>query len=354
VGEHAEVAPSSLDFLAECPGYRPSGESSAAADRGTDFHAIMASVVKGESVNVPDELAELVAFAEQAYRRIFDGFGDGAGDFDVFVEERLYTELHGIWGTTDVALVDTFESRGAIIDWKSGRGNRKSAAQSLQVAAYACGASKRWDLESVDCYIVEPDKKQVSKVTLARADLDAAILRMRDIIKARREDDPLTYQSGAYCRYCRRSVTCPAVVSGSLVPVERATLPDAAAMQPSEIAAFLDRFADRIELADQILGQVKARAHAILEAGGEVDGWRLVPGRKVRKWANEAAAAERCEEWAREQAGRPLEDLYETSLLSPAQMEKLDKSLKPIVAGLVEVKQSPKLVRDEEKKEIAA
>ncbi len=344
--KHALYSPSRLATLAKCPGFL-SGPAGAAAERGSEIDRCVTALLNGESCDVPAEHVDSVEWAVAQHRALAEEVGS-----EPETQVKVQTSLHGVSGYLDVRAVNTFDLVGMVTDTKSGYGDQGDPAESPQLMAYAEGTLREYpDLERIILAFVQTDRRRVVRADVTAEQVRAFVPRLAEIIKRAKADDPLEYGCGRWCGWCVRAIGCPAVSAGALVPVSAApSIPDAAAMQPGAVAAFLDRFADRIEIAETVLAQVKARAHAILEAGGDVDGWRLVPGRKVRKWADEAAAAERCEEWAREQAGRPLEDLYETSLLSPAQMEKLDKSLKPIVAGLVEVKQSPKLVKDEAKK----
>ncbi len=339
---HALYSPSRLAMLAKCRGFL-SGPAGEAAERGTELDKLITATLNGESPAVPAEFIELVAFGVQSHRLMAEETGAEL-ETQVFVR----TSLHGVYGTLDVRAVNAFDGVAYIGDTKSGYGDRGEPAESPQLLAYAEGTLREYpSLERFILAFVEVDRRRVIRAELTADEVRAALPRLTAIIAAAREDDPLGYVSGRYCGYCARSVTCPAVVSGALAPVEqRPVIPDVGAMTADAVGAFLDRYMDRVELAEQVVSQVKAKAHAVLEAGGEVPGWTLVAGRRTRKWTSEAEAAD-----VLEAAG--LRNMFETTLVSPAKAEKENKDAKALIASLVETKTNPKLVKCEQEKELS-
>ncbi len=345
---HAVYGPSRLAILAKCPGFM-SGPAGAAAQRGSEIDSYVTARLNGEMIDVPAEHAESVEWAVAQHHALAEEVGAS-----VETQVRVQTSLHGVYGTLDVRAVNAFDLAAVVADTKSGYGDQGDPAESPQLLSYAEGTLREFpDLERFVLAFVQTDRRRVVRAEVSAEQVRAALPKLAGIIKAAEADDPLTYGTGRHCGWCARSATCPAVVSGALVPVVNApALPDASAMQPSEVAAFLDRYAERIDLAETVLGQVKARAFAILEAGGEVPGWALVDGRKTRKWTEEVCA-EMALRKAAEEASVSIGDIYVGELKSPAQIDKI-KELKALVASLVTVKRNPKLVRAEERKEIAA
>lgn len=340
---HALYSPSRLAMLAKCCGFL-SGPAGDAALRGSGIDELVTATLNGGSPDVPSDLVEQVAFAVQAHRLMAEETGAGI-ETQVFVR----TSLHGVYGTLDVRAVNAFDGIAYVGDTKSGYGDRGNPAASPQLLAYAEGTLRQYPtVERFVLAFVEVDRRRVSRAELTADDVRAGLTILAEIIKRAKADSPIEYAAGRYCGYCSRSVTCPAVAAGALVPVSTApAVPDVASMTPDAVAAFLDRYAERVEIVEQVMSQVKARAHAILEAGGEVPGWTLVAGRRTRRWRSEGEAAD-----ALEAAG--LRDLFATTLVSPAQVEKVNKSAKDLVASLVETKSNPKLVKSEQPKEIAA
>lgn len=345
---HALYSPSRLAMLAKCPGFL-SGPAGEAAERGTAIDEMVTAALRGKAPTVPAELEEQVAFAVQAHRALAEEAGAA-----VETQVAVRTSLHGVYGTLDVRAVNLWDGVAYVGDTKSGYGDRGEPAESPQLLAYAEGTLRECpEIERFVLAFVEVDRRRVIRADLTAEQVRAALPKLNEIIVRAREDDPLTYASGRHCGYCVRSLTCPAVAAGAIVPVAAApAIPDVASMGPEAVAAFLDRYADRFEVVEQVMAQVKARAHAILEAGGEVPGWALIAGRRTRRWSSEAEAAGALEEWAT-RVGVAVESLYETALISPAKAEKLSREAKALVASLVETKTNPKLVKTE-KKEIEA
>lgn len=350
--KHALFSPSRLAYLAKCCGFTSAG-TGPAAERGLEIDRCVTALLNGEPVEVPSEHAENVAWAVEAHRALAEEVG---GDIETQIHVR--TSLHAVAGTLDVRVVNTFDQVAVISDTKSGMGDRGNPAASPQLLSYAEGTLREFpDIERFVLAFVEVDRRRVIRAEVSADDVRAGLRILADIIKRAATDDPLTYVSGRHCSYCVRAVTCPAVVQGALVPVHAGAMkmpsPELVeTLSPAEVGAFLDRYAERVELASEILSAAKARAYAILEAGGEIPGWGLAHGRRTRKWSEEAAAEEALRQAAVE-AGVPVSDLYVTEFKSPAQVDKL-KVLKPLVASLVTSTATKKLVRAEETKEIAA
>lgn len=347
--KRAVYSPSRLAMLAKCSGFL-SGPAGEAALRGSGIDELVTETLNGGDPELPADVAEQVAFAVEAHHVIADEIGAS-----IETQVSVQTSLHDVFGTLDVRAVNAFDGVAYVGDTKSGYGDRGDPAASPQLLAYAEGTLRQHPtVERFVLAFVEVDRRRVIRAELTAGEVRDGLAILAEIIKRAKADDPLDYVPGRYCGYCVRSVTCPAVASGALVPVSMApAVPDVSAMSAEAVGAFLDRYVERVEVVEQVMSQVKARAHAIIEAGGEVPGWTLVAGRRTRRWASDADAAAALTAWA-ESAGIPAERLFETELISPVKAEKLDKSAKALVASLVEMKSNPKLVKDEQKKELAA
>lgn len=348
--KHSEFGPSRLPLLAVCPTFL-SGPVGAAAERGTEIDRLITASINGKSPEIPDEYRDQVAFALAVADDAEKLVGE---DVILYPQTYLKTPIPGCEGTADLVVVDSFKGEAVVIDWKSGWSDRGDAGGHLQLLAYAIGAVRRWGLDTVHVWLVELDKRKVSRATLTDDELMGERLKtIAGVIQKAKTATQADAVANPACRWCIKSVTCPAVVSGAIVPATT-NLPANAkeavhALAVSDLSAFLDRYAEKVELAAEILAAAKARAFAILEAGGEVPGYELVSGKKTRRWADEGAAAEALIKWV-EEHGESDSLIWETSLVSPARAEKLGKGIKQIVAPLVETKQAQKLARVENAK----
>lgn len=126
---------------------------------------------------------------------------------------------------------------------------------------------------------------------------------------------------GSWCRFCPARGHCPALADRAKlvaqtdfesVPMEAP--PDVEHMPIERVAAILQS----VDVLNIFIAACKQRITHELEAGRDVPGWKLVNKRAQRQWLS----AEMVEEWA-EGNGLALDDIYERSLRSPAQLEKV-------------------------------
>jgi hypothetical protein len=125
---------------------------------------------------------------------------------------------------------------------------------------------------------------------------------------AEQPDAPLA--AGDHCRWCTAKTICP-VVNGAVARAARTAIK----------TVNVDRLAEALGQIDLLEGYIKdARdmAQQLLENGVEVPGWKLVPKRATRKWADDKKVLTTLTE-----AGLNIEQL--TDPKSPAQMEKVLK-----------------------------
>lgn len=350
MASHAEFSPSRLPMLAQCPCFL-GGPAGPAAARGTEIHALIEDSINGKAPVIPDSHADQVAFALAVLDDAKALIGD---DAQVYSELPLKTPLPGCEGTSDLVIVDTFKAEGVVADFKSGWGERGDAGGHLQMLCYAIGAVKRFHLEVVHVWLVEVDKRKVSRATLTDDELLGPRLKtIADVIRKAQTATDADAVANPACKWCVKAVTCPAVVSGAIVPATTnlpANPKEAVhALAVSDLAAFLDRYSEKVELAAEILAAAKARAFAIIEAGGEVPGYELVNGRKTRRWTEEACAEMALRKEA-EAASVDVADLYTAEFKTPAQIEKLAPALKAAVKNLVTTTTHPKLARVENAK----
>jgi len=170
--------------------------------------------------------------------------------------------------------------------------------------------------------------------------------------KAHTPDAPLT--PGSWCRWCKAAGSCPALYKYSqeaaqnafaVAPyVEETTAPAATLPDPEHLPmeqALL--VLDKSEMIEGFIAAIRDRVQRALREGHDVPGWKLVAGRAQREWVSESAV----EMWAM-QPGLPIEvaELYDKSMRSPAQIEKLvgKKNLPPELWR--KVSKSEKLVRE--------
>jgi hypothetical protein len=314
------VGGSTAKRVMNCPGsvklcqQMPPKPTSKYAEEGTRLHDAMHQILSnGASVDDYDNGDKLrVAL-------------DALNDIDLNNQMEFQTEvtvsfggyLAGVFGSCD--LLGRIGNRAVVLDWKFGDGVSVDAEENHQLLFYAAGAMRteevRWAFEGVteiECVIVQPPyvKRWVTtpgRVKAFERDLFDAVT------VALKPNAPV--ELGDHCKWCAAKPICPAMTGET----ERALRTKLNSITPEGYSNALV-IADRVE---EWAKEVREMAQQALENGIAIPGFKLVPKRATRQWVNDEGALE-----ALKQMGLELDELTETKLRSPAQMEKVLKKHK--------------------------
>lgn len=341
--EHADIGPSALHRLLACPGShrlsksRPRGKTSIYAAEGTVAHEICeeclndgfktADAYLGEKRHadgfdfvVDEEMVEGCNLYIQHCRDMIP-----KGDVAWYrVEERV--DLGALWidgppepifGTADFVAFDRDKSHMNICDLKYGRGD-VSPAENPQAMAYALGAVLTFGLlpAVVDIYIVQPRGQETQGVKHWRTTGLDLMAWGTEVLKPGVEkllDPAAPLSPGTHCKFCPALATCPALrqISQDTAREQFSPVPpDPGGLSDEELSKILDR----VEIIRPWLDAVQAEASMRLDKGFKVPGWKLVPKRAMRKWADKYEV----EAWAREHS----ESIFKEVLETPTQVEK--------------------------------
>lgn len=287
--------------------------------------------------------------------------------WDVPIQERINSRWVNIEQSFTLDDVDP-EARGTndasiyvpgetliVYDFKYGKGVPVEAIENKQMLYYAIGAAgdKLMDFKSIELVIIQPRAEHpqgpVRRWVTTPQYVNTFKQELAKRIKATRMSDKT--ETGKWCRFCSAKMICPATRSkvneiakvDFQEPVKSNTLRTPDQLTPLELKTLLDN-ADLIE---NYIKEVKEYAFNLLNRGGTVEGYKLVKGGKAhRKWENEELAGSMLELEFGE------DEIYKTSLKSPAQIEKLGSSAKEVVE-LYAVRPDSKLVlaKDEDVRE---
>ena len=227
-----------------------------------------------------------------------------------------------------------------MFDLKYGAGVVVEAMGNPQARYYglgACMALADRPVSEVEIVIVQPRAPHpagpIRRETISAFEL---VEWSADLLEAaeRTLDPNAPLVPGAWCRFCPAAGICPALREQALATaqVEFAAAPLPSPPTPASLPAEeVGRLLVAAELAELWIRALRAHAHAELEAGRIIPGWRLVPKRPTRRWRDEEQTVVELQA-----LGLPADELIARKLKSPAQVEKLvGSSRKREIADLV-------------------
>jgi Protein of unknown function (DUF2800) len=350
VKAHAKLSASGSERWLNCPASvelcerAPKQRESEYATEGTTAHTVLETILKNHSGGKPYSAAqmlkskypdEMVAHALQAYKEIEARLTPGA---ILLSETRVDLTFVGpdMFGTADCSIVEEF-GKLQVIDYKYGAGVAVDPEENTQLLYYALGIAHlyNYNFTEVVLTIIQPraphERGPVREWVISIEELLA--WKQKFIDGVARVNDPLAdYKAGDWCRWCPGAVMCPAIKDRALNEAQvdfnddmtAIAVPDTKAMTVPHLNTILSA-CDKLET---WIGKVREHAFHVLEHGGQIDGWKLVQKRSIRKWTSETAP-----KIAKKKFGDGA--FTEPELLSPAQLEKAFPHQKTLVADFI-------------------
>ena len=336
MGNHSNVVGgSTAGRLIECPAsYKLSQgverRSSSFADEGSMLHAAMEVILledksREEMIGFEHEDYPGHILTDELYDEMvvpaLDALDEVArlyGEYDFECEAQVkYPDIDGAFGTADI--IGGNDRYAFVLDFKFGRGVMVSAQYSPQLAFYTNAAMNTPELadffegdKPIIQAIIQPafepaiDIFETDKNDIA--EFHAALIEAWE--EAQRDNPPAAV--GDHCRFCPAMPTCPEQRKGVDLALPKVGQ-DIKVPELSDLMALCDQLEPWIKA-------VRKAAHETLEAGDPVPGWKLVPKRATRRWANESEAFK-----VMSAAKLTREDTLEEKVISPAKAEKLFK-----------------------------
>ena len=221
------------------------------------------------------------------------------------------------FGTCDCIIIQ--DDTLTIIDYKFGQGVMVSATDNPQMKLYALGAMNDYgiamDVKKVELHIFQPRLNNISTDHLTVEELMEWAEKTVKPTAEKAIQGKGKYAPGEHCRFCQHGGKCRALTKLCTEYLDthglRVALP---VLAPHEVADVL-RMEPMVTL---WLKKVKEQAMTTLMNGEELPGFKLVEGRLgIRKWKNDQEVFDLLKG-----AGYRAEDITETKVLSPAQMDK--------------------------------
>lgn len=364
---HAKLSPSGAHRWMRCPGsvvleaqYPDRG--SVYAREGSAAHELAAIVLENGDESARPYVGKQVEFRdgdEMVLWPVTEDMADHVDDYVKLVREKAQgktllverkvpighiTGEKGATGTSDAIILDTAGKTIEVIDLKYGMGVKVVAEGNEQAQMYALGALEEYglvgDFEQVVMTIHQPRLNHVSEHWLTVEQLQDFAARAGDaaeqananaqVYDNTEEVERLNLNPGEkQCKFCSAKATCPAlraeitkVVGGSAA----ATLDEFADFVPETVDMqtgdnYLPIAMSKVELVEQWCKAVRAEVERRLFAGQQVDGYKLVEGKRgARKWGSEADVEALFKSFRLRQ-----DEMYDFSLISPTKAEKLFK-----------------------------
>ena len=341
---HSQFAPSSCERYWNCPGSvrmtkdTPSSASESSAE-GTVAHALGAALLgkrvtetglrklvgqtapqDGFDITITDDMIDCVMMYEAEINRVRKDLKTDFGPQWVEGIERGFQLNEDIFGTFDYGVSHPV---GVIVaDYKHGKGHGVAVEGNKQLMNYALGVRKAMARSRLPgkhfatLIIVQPRNGGIKRANVSFEELDAFEAELARKVEACKKDDAPCI-SGDWCLFCGAKGKCPVVRARAIetlkrdfAPVGKKFLPPEQ-LKPEQIARVLD-YRDTVE---EWLGAVAAYAKQVVDAGGDIPGYKLAVGKAKRQWGDEATAEAEFTKILGEKA-------YAKKLKSPAQMEK--------------------------------
>lgn len=336
--KHARLSASSAFRWINCPGsvalsdQCPTPASSSYADEGTLAHAIgelklryVNDEISKRQLNAKmkpllqseyycGEMEEATGYYADAVIEALEAAGE---DAELMIEQQfsLSRWVPEGFGTSDAVVIGGGVIQ--VIDLKYGKGIKVDARNNPQLRLYGLGAANLfdslYDFDTVRMTIIQPRLDHISTEELPLSELLAWA---EDDVKPRAQMamDGTDYTAvGDWCRFCPAKAVCRKRAEYNL-SIAKDDFRKPPLLSDEEIGEVLRR-------ADELQHWVKDVGDYALEqalAGKQYDGWKLVEGRSVRKYADDLKVAE-----ALKAAGYDEAMLYERKLYGISAMEKI-------------------------------
>ena len=307
MGSHALLSPSSAARWTSCP---PSarlcehiGETTSLfAEEGTEAHALCEFKVKQALGLDAQDPTPTLGFYNEQMEDCADGYAafvlealqmekDAGRDPIILLEQKVDISAYvpECSGTADCIIVS--DRHLHVIDFKYGQGVPVSAERNTQMMLYALGAigmfAPLYEVDKVSMTVFQPRLANVGTFTMVSDELlewADSFLKPRAELAFRGEGE---FCSGPHCRFCKVKATCRKRAEANL-ELARYEFAKPVLLGDHEIAEILTQ-------ADELsawVSDIKAYAFSLLSKGGTLEGFKLVEGRSIRRYADEAAAAD--------------------------------------------------------------
>lgn len=352
--EHAILSASGADRWMLCnPSARLeeelAGTTSIFAEEGTFMHSLaelhlslyISSITKRDFNSKIKEMKENKFYTEEIEKAVetyvslvIERINEAGKGALVLLEERVDFSpwVPEGFGTSDVLIIS--DSTIEVIDLKGGKGVKVEAEGNSQMKLYALGAinlyGMLYDIEKIRMTIIQPRLDNISTAEMQVEELlEWAETKVKPNADRAYKGEGEFYPSNTSCLFCRAKAICRSRFEENM-KIACLDFRQAPTLTEDEIAEVLLSVDELIKWAKDV------EEYAFNEAinnGKQWPGFKLVEGRRTRRYSSEEKVAEVLLE-----AGYEEEKIYSKSLLSLTKLEKEigKKEFQEILGSLIE------------------
>jgi hypothetical protein len=299
---HAKLSASGSAIWMNCPGSVKAQEpfpntSSIYAEEGTLAHSLAeVALESGLSAKdaadqmldneIPDDMPAFV----QRYIDYIENLNTDP-DYEMYIEQRVeFTQwVPKGFGTVDCVLANFETGDLHIVDLKYGQGVQVEAVDNTQLALYALGTLQTLDMgeiQKVTMHIVMPRKHTPDPWEISVKDLMVIGEKFKAKAKEALKPDAPRVAGEKQCQWCRAQATCPALKSRmeETIGSQFDDLDPPVTLSDRELRVVLENK----NLIEKYLTSVETYVSDRLHSGETFDGFKLVEGKSVRKWSDDA------------------------------------------------------------------
>jgi hypothetical protein len=241
-------------------------------------------------------------------------------EFETEIRMDMSALVPGVFGTGDViAYREKPTRRVTICDFKYGKGVSVEVEDNAQLLTYAMGVVQRYHnrgVDEVELIVVQPRAPHrdgpVRRAVIDVIELYEHVMALQDAAKLASDPNAPFVPGRKQCNFCKGAARCRALKKRveEIVAVDPIHAPYKPWAQEQDEIELVKLWARRRE--------EHAHAEALRDPAFAASiGAKLVGKRPMRKWKDENAAVETLQ-----LLGVPDDDIWETSMRSPAQIEK--------------------------------
>lgn len=332
---HSLLSPSGSSRWSQCAGsvrltMHEENKTNAMAQRGTDIHQLGEGMLNGKEYILNSSVIRddgndmfyagkpMLAEAE-AYRDYVRSLMVGPHS-ELFVESKVsILPEYDVNGSVDACVID--QNVLHVIDLKTGRG-AVSAENNSQMMMYAIGLFEEhemfYDIETIALHIVQ-DNDMIHNSNSWECSVDD-LMDFKEWISERArlalQEDSKCNPSEKACQWCSHASKCEALMAVVTETFDVIESVEPLSSDDVAIETIVDLLAKR-KMFDTAMKAYEARVLEELTAGHEIEGFKLVKGRKNKRWVNETEAYDKLKTWL------PLDEVAPRKLISPTQVNKL-------------------------------